>query len=114
MGRNIMEVLGAAALGEMLAAGMAHAADKTITIGALLPLSGPGAYFGAQDKQGIELALQKINQTGINGTKLEVHYEDSACQPLPATQAAKRLIEDAKPDIGWGPPKPLRTFLVVP
>ena len=114
MGRHMMQVLGAAALGGMLAAGMAHAADKTIKIGALLPLSGPGAYFGAQDKQGIELALEKINQTGVNGTKLEVHYEDSACQPLPATQAAKRLIEEAKPDIIIGEECSDATLAVMP
>src|SRR5690349_490021 len=114
MGRNMVQVLGAAALGGMLAAGMAHAADKTIKIGALLPLSGPGAYFGAQDKQGIELALEKINQTGVNGTKLEVHYEDSACQPLPATQAAKRLIEGAKPDIIIGEECSDATLAVMP
>jgi len=114
MGRKVMAVLGAAALGGLLSAGVAHAADKTIKIGALLPLSGPGAYFGAQDRQGIELALEKINQTGVNGTKLEVHYEDSACQPLPATQAAKRLIEEAKPDIIIGEECSDATLAVMP
>jgi branched-chain amino acid transport system substrate-binding protein len=29
------------------------AEEKMIKIGALLPMSGPGSYFGAQDKQGI-------------------------------------------------------------
>ena len=32
-----------------------QAQDKTIKIGGLLPMSGPGAYFGAQDKQGVDL-----------------------------------------------------------
>jgi branched-chain amino acid transport system substrate-binding protein len=114
MPRRIMTVLGAAALGGLLAAGTAGAAEKTITIGALLPLSGPGAYFGAQDKQGIELALEKINQTGVNGAKLEVRFEDSACQPLPATQAAKRLIEEAKPDIIIGEECSDATLAVMP
>jgi branched-chain amino acid transport system substrate-binding protein len=60
-----------------------RADDKTIKIGGLLPISGPGAYFGAQDKQGIELALEEINKAGVNGYKLAVQYEDSACAPLP-------------------------------
>jgi branched-chain amino acid transport system substrate-binding protein len=114
MGRKVMAVLGAAALGGLLAPGVAPAADKTIKIGALLPLSGPGAYFGAQDRQGIELALEKINQTDVNGIKLEVYYEDSACQPLPATQAAKRLIEEAKPDIIIGEECSDATLAVLP
>src|SRR5262245_13372835 len=82
-----------------LAVTAARAEDKIIKIGALLPISGPGSYFGAQDKQGIELALEEINKAGINGYKLQVQYEDSACSPLPATQAAKRLLEQYKPDV---------------
>src|SRR6202165_2330564 len=75
------------------------AADKTIKIGALLPMSGPGSYFGAQDKQGIELALEALNKTGVDGFKFEVQYEDSACSPLPATQEAKSILEQYKPHI---------------
>jgi branched-chain amino acid transport system substrate-binding protein len=46
----------------------AHAEDKIIKIGGLLPMSGPGSYFGAQDKQGIELALAEINRAGVTAT----------------------------------------------
>src|SRR3954468_1754344 len=74
------------------------AADKVIKIGGLLPMSGPGSYFGAQDKQGIELALDQLNKSGVDGYKFEIQYEDSACGPLPASQAAKRLIDQYKPD----------------
>src|SRR5258708_6422570 len=73
--------------------------DKTIKIGALLPISGPGSYFGAQDRQGVELALEQINKSGVNGTKFTIQYEDSACSPLPASQAAKRLLDQYKPDV---------------
>lgn len=52
------------------------AADKEIKIGGLFPMSGPGSYFGAQDKQGVELALEQLNKTGVNGYKFEVKYED--------------------------------------
>ena len=75
-----------------------RAQDKTIKIGALLPMSGPGSYFGAQDRQGIELALDEIKSGGA-GYKFDVRYEDSACAPLPATQAAKRLLDQYKPDV---------------
>ena len=45
----------------------AHAQDKTIKIGALLPISGPGSYFGVQDKQGVELALEQLNKAAGAG-----------------------------------------------
>src|SRR5687768_1168949 len=80
----------------------AFSQEKTIKIGALFPMSGPGAYFGAQDKQGVELALEQINKAGVNGYKLAVQYEDSACGPLPASQAAKRIIDQYKPDVVIG------------
>ncbi len=90
------------------------AQDKVIKIGALLPMSGPGSYFGAQDKQGIELALEQLNKTGVNGYKFEVQYEDSACSPLPATQAAKRIIEQYKPDVAIGEECSDATLAIMP
>jgi branched-chain amino acid transport system substrate-binding protein len=88
--------------------------DKIIKIGALLPMSGPGSYFGAQDKQGIELALEQMNRAGIDGYKLDVKYEDSSCSPLPATQAAKRLLEQYKPDVVIGEECSDATLAVMP
>jgi branched-chain amino acid transport system substrate-binding protein len=91
-------------------AGTAFAAD-VIKIGGLFPMSGPGSYFGAQDKQGIELALEALNKSGA---KFEVQYEDSACSPLPATQAAKRLIDQYKPDVVIGEECSDATLAVMP
>src|SRR5271155_4956542 len=67
----------AALLGGLLAASTTSvvAADKIIKIGGLLPISGPGSYFGVQDKQGVELALDQLNKPGVNGDKFEVQYE---------------------------------------
>src|SRR5262249_20630265 len=56
---RVLHVAAAIALG---LAGPAFAADNVIKIGALLPISGPGSYFGVQDKQGIELAIEQINK----------------------------------------------------
>jgi branched-chain amino acid transport system substrate-binding protein len=95
---SLLLALGVSA-GLMASASAGLAQDKTIRIGGLLPISGPGAYFGVQDKQGIELALDEINRTGINGYRFAIQYEDSACSPLPATQAARRLIDQYKPDV---------------
>src|SRR2546427_9768594 len=94
--------------------GAVLAADNVVKIGALLPVSGPGSYFGAQDKQGIELALEQINKTGVKGVKLEIQYEDSACSPLPATQAAKRILDQYKPDIVIGEECSDATLAIMP
>src|SRR5499427_9010315 len=99
----------------LVAAGASTAlAADAIKIGGLFPMSGPGSYFGAQDKQGIELALEALNKAGVNGYKLEVQYEDSACSPLPATQAAKRLLDQYKPDIVIGEECSDATLAIMP
>jgi branched-chain amino acid transport system substrate-binding protein len=96
----------------LIAAGASTAlAADAIKIGGLLPMSGPGSYFGAQDKQGIELALEALNKSGV---KFEIQYEDSACSPLPATQAAKRLLDQYKPDVVIGEECSDATLAVMP
>lgn len=109
-------LLSAAVLAGIMSAVAApsYAADKIIKIGALLPISGPGSYFGAQDKQGVELALEELNKSGVNGYKFEVHYEDSSCGPLPATQAAKRLLDQYKPDVVIGEECSDATLAIMP
>src|ERR1700730_7943306 len=96
----------------LFAAGASTAlAADVVKIGGLLPMSGPGSYFGAQDKQGIELALEELNKSGA---KFEIQYEDSSCSPLPATQAAKRLIDQYKPDVVIGEECSDATLAVMP
>ena len=104
----------AALFGLSVAASCAYAQDKLIKIGGLFPMSGPGSYFGVQDKQGIELALEEINKTGVNGYKLEIQYEDSACSPLPATHAGKRLLDQYKPQIVLGEECSDATLAIMP
>src|SRR5215469_11671957 len=96
------------------AAKAAHAQDRVIRIGGLFAMSGPGSYFGVQDKQGIELAIEELNKAGVNGYKFEVQYEDSACSPLPATQAAKRLLDQFQPDVVIGEECSDATLAVMP
>src|SRR3954468_254868 len=77
------------------------AAAQEIRIGVLMPISGPGSYFGVMDKEGMELALEQL-KGGVNGHKLVVQYEDSACSPLQATNTAKRILDQFKPHIVIG------------
>jgi len=97
-----------------IGAAPAQASDKVIKIGALLATSGAGSYQGAQQKEGAELAIELLNKSGVNGYKFQLHHEDSACGPLPATQAAKRLIETVKPDVVIGESCSDGTLAVMP
>ncbi len=74
--------------------------DKTITegevikIGVVNPMSGSVAFAGKQQKEGLDLALEEINEEGgINGKLIELIYEDGMCQPLEASKAVSKLIE---------------------
>ena len=112
--RSTVFALGVATLFLLVLTDASYSQDKVVRIGGLFPTSGPGAYFGTQDKQGIDLAVEQINKTGINGFRLEVKYENSACSPLPATQAAKRLIEQYKPHVILGEECSDATLAVMP
>ena len=107
-------LLTSALLSVLAVANNTNAQDKTIKIGALLPISGPGSYFGAQDKQGVELALEQLNKSGVNGYKFTIQYEDSACGPLPASQAAKRLLDQYKFDVIIGEECSDATLAIMP
>ena len=79
----------------------AQAQEKVIRIGVLMPISGPGSYFGVMGKEGIDLALEQLKGS-VNGYRLQVQYEDSACSPLQATNTVKRVLEQLKPHIVIG------------
>src|SRR5262245_63154174 len=87
----------AASVALFAAANAAHAQDKVIRIGGLFAMSGPGSYFGVKDKQGIELAIEQLNKTGVNGYRFAVQYEDSACSQIHATQEAKTFLAHHQP-----------------
>ncbi|HYL23516.1 MAG TPA: ABC transporter substrate-binding protein [Burkholderiales bacterium] len=85
----------------VLASIATFAQERVLRIGVAMPISGPGSYFGVMDKEGIELALEQL-KGGVNGVRLEVQYEDSACSPLQATNAVKRMLDQFKPHVVIG------------
>src|SRR5262249_46332741 len=111
---SILRIGVAASVALFAAATTAHAQDKVIKIGGLFAMSGPGSYFGVQDKQGIGLTVDQPKKTGVKGYKFEVQYEDSECSPLPATQAAKRLLEQYKPQVVLGEECSDATLAIMP
>ena len=86
-----------AALKTIVALGLAalsavSASAQDITLGAVLPLTGPSASIGEDQRRGIELAQERINAAGgLLGRKLRVIVEDSGGRALTAMDAAKKL-----------------------
>ena len=68
--------------------------DTEILIGALGPITGPTAFIGGPARDGMALAIEKINEAGpINGRKLRLVYEHAAT-PAESVAAAKKLTEN--------------------
>lgn len=62
----------------------------TLKIGYIGPLTGDAASYGQDEKRAIEMFLEKNPE--ISGKKVEIIYEDSACDGLKASTAAEKLI----------------------
>ncbi len=85
-------VIAAATL--LLSAGTASA---QVPVGAIEILSGPNAAYGAAIRDGLELALDEINQKGVlGGQKIVLTVEDSAGSKDQAINAARKLIGQDK------------------
>ena len=65
---------------------------NTIPIAVVGPITGQNASFGAQMKNGGELAVEDINATGgVLGKKLDLSIGDDACYPERAVTVANQM-----------------------
>lgn len=71
-------------------------AGKTIPLGAVLSLTGGGAVYGPQQKNGIELAEEEVNRTGIKGAKIAVNIVDDASDKGQGAQQFQTLIQQGR------------------
>jgi branched-chain amino acid transport system substrate-binding protein len=68
-------------------------ASRTITIGAVLPLTGDIASYGIAAKRGMDLAVDEINARRAAGApRVRIIYEDSRGQTGPALSAMEKLV----------------------
>jgi branched-chain amino acid transport system substrate-binding protein len=75
---------------------LAQSSDP-ITLGVSGPLTGPNAQYGAQWKQGFDLALDEIHAAGgVNGRKLVYVFEDSQSDPRQSVAIAQKFVSDSK------------------
>ncbi len=69
---------------------------KEVKVGVILPLTGGASKCGMLAKQGIELAIEHINEAGgvksLGGAKLVPVWADSASKPETGMSEAERLI----------------------
>src|SRR5215469_1266567 len=71
--------------------------SEPIMLGVSGPLTGPNAQYGAQWKQGFDLALDEIHAAGgINGRKLVYTFEDSQSDPRQSVAIAQKFVSDPK------------------
>jgi branched-chain amino acid transport system substrate-binding protein len=71
--------------------------SEPILLGVSGPLTGPNAQYGAQWKQGFDLALDEIQAAGgINGRKLAYTFEDSQSDPRQSVAIAQKFVSDPK------------------
>lgn len=70
------------------------ATAKTLKIGTMSPLTGPYAADGNDIANGVKVAVSVIeDEGGVPGfDKIEVHPQDTACDPRQAVAAANKLI----------------------
>jgi branched-chain amino acid transport system substrate-binding protein len=89
---------------------------KSVFAAAIVPLTGPYAAMGHDEKRGFELAMEHLNEGskvteavpslkkggGVLGKKLEFGVADSQTHSNPAVQAATRFIDENKAVVTTG------------
>lgn len=77
--------------------GSKGADGDTIKVGGLLEMTGGSASFGISGKNGIDLALKKINEKGVlGGKKLSLIVADTKSEASEATNGMQKLISQDK------------------
>jgi branched-chain amino acid transport system substrate-binding protein len=77
----------------------ANAADA-VRVGTILSVSGPAAFLGQDMKDGTQLAVDEINESGgIGGRKIEWIFYDAQSQTQQAIGEARRLLSNDGVDV---------------
>ena len=83
----------------LIAAAPSALSADSIRIGAILSLTGGASANGLSMRDGITLAVDEINKRGgVNGSMIDVAFEDSKGDPLAAVEAFKKM-ESARPPL---------------
>jgi branched-chain amino acid transport system substrate-binding protein len=67
---------------------------KTIKLGAVFSITGPGGVYGPQSRDGAMLAVKQINASGgVNGAKIDLTVQDDGSDKAQSAQKAQGLIQ---------------------
>ena len=78
--------------------------SNTIKIGAVLSVTGPASFLGEPEKNTLLMLQEEINAAGgVDGRKLEVIVYDDETDVNKSVMAAKKLIEQDKVAVVFGP-----------
>ena len=67
---------------------------KTIKLGAVFSITGPGGVYGPQSRDGAMLAVKQINASGgVNGATIDLTVQDDASDKAQSAQKAQGLIQ---------------------
>ena len=98
--RRLFLQTGAATIAISTAGGFAQASEpagEPVYLGVSGPLTGPNAQYGAQWKQGFDLALDQINGSGgIKGRPLRYLFEDTQSDPKQTVAVAQKFVADKR------------------
>jgi branched-chain amino acid transport system substrate-binding protein len=76
---------------------------KPYRLGSLQPLSGPAAIGGKTSVVGLQMAIDRINQSGgINGRPVEVIIQDDESKPDVGRRKVDKLLSEDKVDVHIG------------
>ena len=82
----------------------ALAEENPITLGSILILTGEGSSWGTAAKNGIDLAVARLNQKGgVLGRRIEVSHQDDHGEPKNSIAAFRHLVDVAKVKFIIGP-----------
>ena len=82
-----------AAAAVLFAAAQGAADGHSIKIGLTSSFTGPAAFYGEEQRWGVEMAMEEINAAGgVLGMDLEFAFEDNRCNPTEAVKAVNALI----------------------
>jgi branched-chain amino acid transport system substrate-binding protein len=80
------------------------AAKQTVKIGAALSMTGPAAAYGANQKTGVQAAVDEVNQSGLlKEIVLEAVIEDDASDKAQGIAVFQKLMSQAKVSAIIGP-----------
>lgn len=104
--RAVLKGAGAVGVGTMTslagcAGSQSNSGSSTITVGHLVPLSGPFATIGKPSKKGADFAAKQINNSDSDFS-IEVTHADTQASPKTGVSKARELVQQQDVDVLMG------------